>query len=165
MRQAESVQERRRRWEYFSRNVPNFDAASVGLFRALLRTSITFKGALERRMRSYGLSGPAFGVLALLETLPERRLPMHDLSRRLWVTPANVTGLVDNLERKRLVQRRPLEKDRRVITVGLTREGRQKVRALLPKHFLFVRQLFGRLRGREKADLARLLDKMRMGSG
>jgi DNA-binding MarR family transcriptional regulator len=53
-----------------------------------------------------------------------------DLSRRLYVTPANITGIVDRLEKKGLVVRNRQQDDRRVILLTLTEQGEELGRLL-----------------------------------
>jgi DNA-binding MarR family transcriptional regulator len=45
------------------------------------------------------------------------------LSRILYVTPSNITGIIDRLEKKELVNRIKKEGDRRVALITLTDEG------------------------------------------
>jgi MarR family transcriptional regulator, organic hydroperoxide resistance regulator len=60
-------------------------------------------------------------VLHLLE--PGRPLPMSRLADTLACDASNVTGLVDRLESRGLVRRRPLPQDRRVKVLQLTPTG------------------------------------------
>jgi DNA-binding MarR family transcriptional regulator len=46
-----------------------------------------------------------------------------DLSRNLFVTPSNITGIIDRLEKKQLVERIKKEGDRRVALIILTARG------------------------------------------
>jgi DNA-binding MarR family transcriptional regulator len=50
-------------------------------------------------------------------------LPMHEIATRLACDNSNVTGIVDRLEARGLVTRRPGEQDRRVKYVALTPLG------------------------------------------
>jgi MarR family transcriptional regulator, organic hydroperoxide resistance regulator len=54
---------------------------------------------------------------------PDEAMPMSALAERLFCDASNVTGLVDRLEARGLVERRTAEGDRRVRAVTLTREG------------------------------------------
>lgn len=47
------------------------------------------------------------------------------MSRELYVTPSNITGIIDRLEKKGLVQRVRKEGDRRVALITLTQAGEQ----------------------------------------
>ncbi|MBA2505164.1 MAG: MarR family transcriptional regulator [Thermoleophilaceae bacterium] len=54
---------------------------------------------------------------------PEHPLPMSDLAGQLRCDASNVTGIVDRLENRGLVERRPDPADRRVKALALTTEG------------------------------------------
>jgi DNA-binding MarR family transcriptional regulator len=60
-------------------------------------------------------------VLHLIE--PEQPMPMGRLAEALACDASNVTGLVDRLEARGLVQRKPLSHDRRVKVLRLTPVG------------------------------------------
>ena len=52
-------------------------------------------------------------------------LPMHELATRLRCDNSNVTGIVDRLEQRGLVERRPFDQDRRVKHIVLTAHGEE----------------------------------------
>jgi DNA-binding MarR family transcriptional regulator len=54
---------------------------------------------------------------------PEHPLPMSDLACQLRCDASNVTGIVDRLEARGLVERRASDKDRRVKALALTERG------------------------------------------
>jgi MarR family transcriptional regulator, organic hydroperoxide resistance regulator len=54
---------------------------------------------------------------------PEHPVRMSEVARRAGYEPSNLTGVVDKLEARGLVKRRPAADDRRVKRVVLTREG------------------------------------------
>jgi DNA-binding MarR family transcriptional regulator len=60
---------------------------------------------------------------ALCHLEPGRAVPMGDLAELLKCDPSNVTGVVDRLEARGLVERRAAASDRRVRTLVLTAEG------------------------------------------
>lgn len=78
--------------------------------------------------RGYGLTSPQSGVLRILFT--QGPLSSAELSRRLLVTPSNITGIIDRLEKKGLVERLPKEGDRRVTMIALTHEGAARSQSL-----------------------------------
>jgi DNA-binding MarR family transcriptional regulator len=61
---------------------------------------------------------------------PGVETPMRALAQQLFCDPSNVTGIVDRLEARGLIERRSSETDRRVKIIRLTPEG-QRVRALV----------------------------------
>src|SRR5262245_5558097 len=70
---------------------------------------------------SLGLSPVQCHVLHLIE--PGEPVPMSRLAEVMQCDPSNVTGLVDRLESRGLVRRRPSKADRRAKVVELTPLG------------------------------------------
>jgi len=71
-----------------------------------------------------GLGLSAFQAMALLFMDPERPQPMSEIAATVGCGPSNLTGIIDKLEARGLVKRRPGQGDRRVKQVSLTRAGR-----------------------------------------
>src|ERR1700681_3147950 len=67
---------------------------------------------------------------ALHELNVEPPISMRELAERLRSDPSNVTGLIDRLEARGLVERRPDPSDRRVKGLALTADG-ERLRARL----------------------------------
>jgi DNA-binding MarR family transcriptional regulator len=72
-------------------------------------------------LRELGLSFSQAHTLRMLDA--EQPLAMSALAERLFCDASNVTGLVDRLEARGLVERRPAEGDRRVKGLTLTPAG------------------------------------------
>ena len=71
--------------------------------------------------REFDLMPPQQMVLGLLLDAPR---PMGELAQRMHCDSSNITGIVDRLTERGLVERRAAERDRRVKLVALTDEGR-----------------------------------------
>ena len=88
----------------------------------LRELAMTQRGAILAIAAELGLSPPQlFALQALREDEPA---PMSGLADMLRCDASNVTGLVDRLEARGLVQRRAAPHDRRVRHLVLTAEGR-----------------------------------------
>jgi DNA-binding MarR family transcriptional regulator len=61
--------------------------------------------------------------MVILHLVRTEGLTLADLSRRLRVAATVITGLVDRLERQRLIRRQPHPTDRRINQLVLTDEG------------------------------------------
>jgi DNA-binding MarR family transcriptional regulator len=68
-----------------------------------------------------GLSFAQAHALRMLD--PEVPMPMSALAERLFCDASNVTGIVDRLESRGLVERRSAEGDRRVKALTITQAG------------------------------------------
>jgi DNA-binding MarR family transcriptional regulator len=75
----------------------------------------------QRISKQFGLTGPQSGVLRTI--LNKGSMSSADLSRTTYVTPSNITGIIDRLQSKGLVKRTPVEGDRRVALIMLTEKG------------------------------------------
>jgi DNA-binding MarR family transcriptional regulator len=69
----------------------------------------------------FDLSPPQMHALRALD--PETPMPMSDLAAELHCDNSNITGIIDRLEDRDLVQRRPAAHDRRVKHLVLTARG------------------------------------------
>jgi DNA-binding MarR family transcriptional regulator len=77
----------------------------------------------------FDLSPTQVHVLRLLE--PGKAMPMGRLAGGLGCDASNITGVVDRLEARGLVQRQPAERDRRVKVLVVTERGLDLRRRLL----------------------------------
>lgn len=62
--------------------------------------------------------------LSALQMIEDETTTLGDVARRLMVTPAVVTGLIDRLEKRGYVRRVGSSGDRRRVNLALTEEGR-----------------------------------------
>jgi DNA-binding MarR family transcriptional regulator len=76
----------------------------------------------------------------------------------------DITRLLDRLERRRLVQRRRAEKDRRVITARIAPAGLDLLKTLDRPVEDFNRRLMVKMSERQLKSLLRLLELTRTGS-
>lgn len=75
-------------------------------------------------MQSLYLDGVrSTAAVMALDALQSGPLPISKLAARTPVSRAAMTGTVDRLEKRGLVQRRPNEFDRRGVVVALTQKG------------------------------------------
>ncbi len=91
------------------------------------------------------LLAAGFKVLMLIAFEPDQRVAMHELSTWFGVSRQNVTGLVDGLEKRGLVERSSCNADRRVKWVALTPAGHAALQTIGPRHHHAVQTVLGRL--------------------
>jgi MarR family transcriptional regulator, organic hydroperoxide resistance regulator len=90
-------------------------------WQLLMRFFFTQRGHLPLGCAPVGLSPIQCHVLHLIE--PGQSMSMRRLAKALSCDASNVTGLIDRLESRGLVERRPSADDRRVKVLRLTTEG------------------------------------------
>jgi MarR family transcriptional regulator, organic hydroperoxide resistance regulator len=90
---------------------------------------------------------------------PGRPVPMGQLAETLACDASNVTGLVDRLESRGLVRRRPLETDRRVKVLDLTPAG-SRLRGVLLDRMTTPPPALARLSASERRALVKILARL-----
>ena len=83
---------------------------------------------------------------------------LSELSDRLRIAPRSATEVVDALEARGLVQRRPDPGDRRATLVEVTDDGGGVLDAVRGTE---AERVFGRLSQTDRSNLARILSKLR----
>jgi len=138
------------------------DHAALKLWLRLLACTTQIEAEIRRRLRArFGISLARFDYMAQLYRHREG-LKMKALSRYLMVTGGNVTGLTDELEREKLVERRADPGDRRAWLVRLTPKGHRAFEAMASEHEGWVVELFGGLEARDIQQLHTTLGALRV---
>jgi DNA-binding MarR family transcriptional regulator len=132
---------------------------SADCVESLQRIEGLLAGRMNNRLRPYGLSTATFNVLLELFRAGGPLSPC-DIGEQLAVTRGTVTGLLDSLERQRLVRRTPHPKDRRMLLIELTDEGRTILDRLMPEHFQGMCDLLACLSESERKAFAGVLAKI-----
>ena len=92
------------------------------IFELLDHTAKNLRHIQRLTYTDTGLTPPQYAVLHLLWERDGQ--PFKDLADALLCTRATITGLIDTLESKGLVVRKPNPADRRSLLATLTEEGR-----------------------------------------
>lgn len=110
----------------------------------------------EHAAASHQLTGAQARVLNLLSLEP---MAMRKIAQKLKCEPSNITGIVDRLETRGLVERRPDPADRRVKLAAPTDEGLQTADRLR-ESLDFAREPLAGLSTEERTALRDLLRRM-----
>ena len=102
------------------------DAAISGIVQSLRRIFKVIQNYSQQVLDKFGVTGPQLWALKTISQY--RKLSLGDLSKRMYLDPSTITGLVDRLEKKGYAVRDRGQKDRRVIKVELTPKGKRLVR-------------------------------------
>lgn len=85
---------------------------------------------------------------------------LSELAARLHIAARSATEVVDALEAKGLVQRRPDPRDRRATLVAPTRRGAELNATIRTARGTQAERLFGQLSATDRAHLGRILRKL-----
>ncbi|KAA8784547.1 MarR family transcriptional regulator [Paenibacillus polysaccharolyticus] len=131
---------------------------SLQLFVVLIRAYNSVTSRSNRDIQSHGLNSTEFGVLDLLYHKGPQAL--QKIGEKVLMSSGNITYVVDKLQNKNLLFRRPSKEDRRVIYAELTEEGKQLFTQIFPQHHQVIIDILEGLEPSEKVEAIRLLKKL-----
>lgn len=88
------------------------------------------------------------------------KLTGKDISKKYNISPSTLTGIVDRLESKKLIQRFRTNADRRAVELTATPEGRAIVEKHIEEDERFASNLFNSLEETKKEKLKELLEDL-----
>lgn len=138
------------------KTTPRIDPLTLEVVELIGTVVARYHEEYEDAAAEHSLTGAQARLLGLLSLEP---LPMRRLAQKLRCEPSNVTGIVDRLEGRGLVERRPDPNDRRVKLAAATAEGRRVARSLRDS-LDFAREPLAGLSTAERESLRDLLQRM-----
>ncbi|MGW5477298.1 MarR family winged helix-turn-helix transcriptional regulator [Streptomyces sp. NPDC004008] len=139
-----------------AQKTPRMDSLTMEVLDLIGSVVARFHEEYEEAAAEHALTGAQARLLGLLSLEP---LPMRRVAQKLKCEPSNVTGIVDRLEARGLVERRPDPADRRVKVAAATEEGRRVARGLR-ESLDFAREPLAGLSHEEQLALRNLLRRM-----
>lgn len=132
---------------------------SINVWRSFVETWKTWKKAADANLDVMGIGSTTYSLLRnLYETGP---MPMAELASLILVTPGWLTGLVDSLEQKGLVERVRNLDDRRIIDLRITESGRELFRKARKIHMDFIMECLEHLDNEAAQLLIESMEKLK----
>ena len=127
----------------------------VWLFRRLMQGSYLYNKELNKK---YQVSLPQLSSLLALHE--HGSLPPSHIAKYIMVNSSTVTGIIDRLEQKGLVERSRISLDRRIITISLTEKGRKLAEHAPPPLQKKIVDGLKKLPEQEKEQIVQALTKL-----
>jgi DNA-binding MarR family transcriptional regulator len=103
----------------------NPDTAISGIMQSLRRIVKAIQDYSHEVSGKFGVTGPQLWALKTISR--EGSLPLGELSKKMYLDPSTISGVIDRLENKGYVTRDRNQEDRRVVKVQLTPTGQSLV--------------------------------------
>ncbi|KXG76955.1 HTH-type transcriptional regulator MhqR [Fervidicola ferrireducens] len=116
--------------------------------------------SFDKIFKKYGVSRTKFNVLLILGKGKEEGLSLSQIGERIRVSKANITKLIDRMEKENLVERRYDKKDRRIVRAKLTLKGEELFKEIFPKYKEQWQKIISALENEEKDHLIMILRKI-----
>ena len=137
------------------------ETQALDTYVKLVRAAESLMSRVHRAADLEGLTNSQFGVLeALLHLGP---LCQRELGVKIPKSSGNITMVIDNLEKRGLVERRRDRGDRRFVTVYLTGRGSQLIGTIFPRHLERIKDELGVLSQTDQESLSKLCRTVGLG--
>jgi DNA-binding MarR family transcriptional regulator len=124
---------------------PGDHKAELRLWLRLLTCTRLIENEVRRKLRrDFDFTLSRFDLLAQLDKASDG-LVLGEVSKRLMVSPGNVTSLVERLIESGHISRFPSERDGRMQIIRLTEMGRKEFRRMARAHGDWIGEMFGDL--------------------
>lgn len=117
------------------------------LIKELATTYQAFESYSAAHVKELGLTTTQFDILATLGN----QLPMtcKELGDKTLILKGTMTGVLERMEAKGLIERIPNEDDGRSYKIGLTKSGDKLFKKAFPEHLQYLGKAFGKLSNKE----------------
>lgn len=127
----------------------------------LARAYSTIDKKSVENIRGFKLTQPQFSVIEALGHLGQMKV--GELCNKMLVSGGNMTLVLDNLEKNKLIERIHSKEDRRAIIIKLTKNGKNLFDEIFSEHAKFITELICVLPAEEQKQLGNLLKKLGTG--
>jgi len=139
----------------------NKEVRALGTYVKLMRAAESITARVHKHLASIGLTVSQFGVLEAIFHLGP--LSQRDLGRKILRSSGNITMVIDNLEKRRLVRRERDASDRRMFIVHLSGEGQKLIAKIFPSHAALITRELSVLKATDQKILGDLCKKVGVG--
>jgi len=134
------------------------EKTALDLYIKLSRAAEAVTTRINQHLYAKNLTISQFGVLEAIYHLGP--MQQNHLAAKILKSTGNMTLVINNLEKRGLVERHRDPEDRRCVVVHLTEAGRDLMRGILPHHVATVVKEISVLTLEEQAQLAALCRKL-----
>lgn len=135
----------------------NIDDSVVILIKAI---SLDFDKLGNQMLAPYNLTYPQFKTMKLIYMNQPRTIRQIDIERHFSLTNPTVTGIIQNLEKKGLIERIINPEDSRSKVISITQKAKDIEDGLMGLGLEIEKKATGNLTAEEKGQLVYLLKKL-----
>ena len=124
----------------------------------LVRTFESISSCLYMKLAKEGLTESQFYLLDVLYHCG----PMNqkDLGKKIFRSEGNITMVVNNLEKRKLIKKKQSEDDKRVYIIKLKNEGRELYEKVFPKFLKAMMREFEGIKEKEHKEFQKICKRI-----
>ncbi|NBJ67966.1 MULTISPECIES: MarR family transcriptional regulator [Clostridia] len=131
---------------------------SLKAFVVLIKASKALQEHVMEDIKNYGMKTSEFTIL---ETLYHKgKQTVREISDSVLIKTGSITYVIDRLEEKGMLLREHCHKDRRVVYIDITDEGKKLMDEIFPKHQKVIEELFMDISDEQKQTVIDVLKKI-----
>ena len=134
------------------------EARALNTYVKLMRAAESLTARVHRNLSLAGLTVSQFGVIEALFHLGP--LSQNEIGQKILRSSGNITMVIDNLEKRKLVKRRRNQVDRRSFIIHLTDAGQKLISDIFPSHAKLIADELNILTAKEQQILGNLCKKL-----
>ena len=129
------------------------------LVKELVQAYQAFEAYSEAHIKTMGLTTTQFDIVATLGNQPP--MTCKELGEKTLVSKGTMTGVLERLEAKDLIEKLMNDEDGRSYRIGLSKSGDKLFKKVFPEHVDFLGKAFGKLSKKELEQAVRVLKEIK----
>lgn len=113
------------------------------LIKELVSTYQAFESFSTKHVKELGLTATQFDIIATLGNQPP--MTCKELGEKTLILKGTMTGVLERLEAKGLIEKIPNADDGRSYKIGLTKAGDRLFKKVFPEHLSYLEKSFEKL--------------------
>lgn len=140
-----------------NKKVPE-EELTLKIFVVLTKALHSIKKLVEEDIKCIGLNPTEFRVLEFIYHKGDQ--PIQKIGEKVLIASSSITYVIDKLEQKDLIERKPCSTDWRLIYAGITTEGKEFMDKVFPMHKKAINRICAGITHKEKETVIELLKKL-----
>ena len=129
------------------------------LVKGLVQAYQAFELHSARHIKEMGLTATQFDILATLGNQPP--MTCKELGERTLVLKGTMTGVLERLEAKGLIEKFINPEDGRSYKIGLTKAGEKMFKKVVPEHLAYLDKAFRKLSNQQMEQAIHVLQEVK----
>lgn len=125
----------------------------------IIKTYAMIINIYEEAFIKYKISESKFYVLLLLSESSDG-IALSSIGEALLVTKANITGLLNRMEKEKLVEKRVNKDDKRSVKAYITSRGSEILNLIKKEHFNLSKKIMQNISDEEKEKVNKILEDL-----
>jgi DNA-binding MarR family transcriptional regulator len=131
----------------------------LSLVKELVQAYQAFEAHSAKHIKGMGLTTTQFDIIATLGNQPP--MTCKELGEKTLISKGTMTGVLERLEVKGLIEKLMNDDDGRSYKIGLSKAGNKLFKKVFPEHIEYLGKAFGKLSKKELEQAVTVLKEVK----